>query len=153
MLSVIQRSFTERLIHAALFELIAVLICAPALAWFTEKSLAHAGLLTLMFSVIAMLWNMAFNAGFDAAQQRLKFQRGLGMRLVHAVLFELGLIFLLVPLAAWWLSISLLAALVLDIGLILFFLPYTLAFNWGYDLLRVRLLERRTSASGRCPEA
>ena len=39
----------------------------------------------------------------------------------------------LVPLMAWWLGIGLLEALVLDIGLIVFFLCYTFAFNWGFD--------------------
>jgi len=33
--------------------------------------------------------------------------------------------------------------LLLDIVLILFFLPYTLAFNWIYDVLRARWVARR----------
>ena len=134
----LQRSLRERIGHALAFELIAVAICAPALALLMDKPLAHLGALTLMFSTVAMLWNMLFNYWFDGAQHRLGFHRGLWVRLVHASLFELGLIVVLVPLAAWWLSISLLEALVLDIGLILFFLPYTVAFNWIYDVLRVR---------------
>ncbi|WP_312379224.1 chlorhexidine efflux transporter, partial [Pseudomonas oryzihabitans] len=62
--------------------------------------------------------------------------------------FEGGLILVLVPLAAWWLSISLWQALLLDLGLILFFLPYTLAFNWLYDLGYAAWL-RRTNATCR----
>ncbi|MNW22254.1 Bacterial Transmembrane Pair family protein [compost metagenome] len=61
-------------------------------------------------------------------------------------MFEAGLIVVLVPLAAWWLSIGLLEALLLDIGLILFFLPYTVAFNWSWDVLRERWLARRAAA-------
>lgn len=45
---------------------------------------------------------------------------------------------LLVPLGAAWLGVSLLEALMLDIGLMLFFLPYTFCFNLAYDLLRAR---------------
>jgi uncharacterized membrane protein len=52
--------------------------------------------------------------------------------------FEFGLVLVTVPLAAVWLDISLWQALVLDAGLLLFFLPYTLVFNWVYDTLRVR---------------
>ncbi|TBU94674.1 multidrug/biocide efflux PACE transporter [Phytopseudomonas dryadis] len=133
-----KRSLKERVLHASLFEVIAVVVCAPLLAWLMGKSLAHMGALTLMFSAIAMLWNMLFNLLFDAAQQRMGFQRGLWARLSHAALFEAGLILVLVPLAAWWLSIGLLQALLLDIGLILLFLPYTLGFNWAYDVLRAR---------------
>lgn len=133
-----QRSVRERIGHALAFELLAVAISAPALALLMDKPLVQMGALTLMFSTVAMLWNMLFNYWFDGAQRRLGFHRGLWARLVHASLFELGLIVVLVPLAAWWLSISLLEALVLDIGLILFFLPYTMAFNWIYDVLRAR---------------
>jgi len=137
------RSLRERIGHALAFEIIAVLICAPAMAWFMDKPLLHLGVLTLMFSTVAMLWNMLFNYLFDRAQSRLGFERGLWARVSHALLFELGLIVVLVPLAAWWLSIGLLEALLLDIVMILFFLPYTMAFNWGYDVLRARWLARR----------
>jgi uncharacterized membrane protein len=94
-----------------------------------------------------MLWNMLFNDLFDRAQRRLGFQRTLKARLCHAALFEVGLVVALVPLAAWWLSIGLLEALLLDIGLILFFLPYTVGFNWSYDVLRARWLRRARSAA------
>ena len=139
----LQRSLGERIGHALVFELIALAICAPALAWLLDQPLLHLGLLTLMFSTVAMLWNMLFNYLFDRAQRRLGFQRNLQARLCHAALFELGLIVVLVPLAAWWLSIGLLEALLLDIGLILFFLPYTVGFNWSWDVLRERWLARR----------
>lgn len=137
------RSLPERVGHALAFELIAIVVCAPALAWAMDKPLVHLGALTLMFSTIAMFWNMLFNYLFDRAQRRLGFERGLWARLSHALLFEGGLVVMLVPLAAWWLSIGLLEALLLDIVLLLFFLPYTLAFNWIYDVLRARWLARR----------
>lgn len=137
------RSLRERIGHALAFEGIAVLICAPAMAWFMDKPLLHLGVLTLMFSTVAMLWNMLFNYLFDRAQNRLGFERGFRARVSHALLFEVGLIVVLVPLAAWWLSIGLLEALLLDIVLILFFLPYTMAFNWIYDVLRARWVARR----------
>ncbi|ERH51627.1 hypothetical protein O203_22940, partial [Ectopseudomonas chengduensis] len=55
------RSLRERIGHALAFETIAVLICAPTMAWFMDKPLLHLGVLTLMFSTVAMLWNMLFN--------------------------------------------------------------------------------------------
>ncbi|BAN49487.1 multidrug/biocide efflux PACE transporter [Metapseudomonas resinovorans] len=136
----LDKSIKERLLHAMAFEGLAVLLTAPVLSLVLDKPLAHMGALTLMFSTVAMLWNMLFNSLFDRAQRRLGFERGLAVRVTHASLFELGLVLVLVPLAAWWLSIGLLEAFLLDIGLLLFFLPYTLAFNWGYDLLRERLI-------------
>ena len=144
-----QKSLKERLFHAVLFEFIALVICAPTLAWLMGQPLAHVGALTLMFSLIATLWNMVYNALFDRAQRRIGFSRTLPVRVVHASLFELGLIFMLVPLAAWWLGVGLLEAFILDIGLILFFLPYTIVFNWVYDALRARWVEQPREALAR----
>ena len=139
----LEKSITERFCHALIFEALAIAICAPLGAWLLGYPLMHIGLLTLMVSLVAMVWNMLFNAGFDQAQRRIGFERNLVARTVHAVLFEIGLIVAIVPLAAWWLGISWWRALVLDIGIALFFLPYSFAFNWAYDNLRTRLLARR----------
>ncbi len=137
-----QKSVKERFFHALGFEVLAIAICAPLGAWLLGYSLAHMGLLTLMVSLMAMSWNMVFNALFDHAQQRMGFQRTLGARAVHAVLFEIGLIIAVVPLAAWWLDIGLWEAFVLDIAIVLFFLPYTFCFNWAYDHLRAKVVAR-----------
>ncbi|MDP2819185.1 MAG: multidrug/biocide efflux PACE transporter [Polaromonas sp.] len=138
----LQKSVKERFFHALGFEVLAIAICAPLGAWLLGYSLAHMGLLTLMISLIAMLWNMVFNAVFDGAQRRMGFRRTLAARAVHSVIFELGLLLVVVPLAAWWLDIGLWEAFVLDIGIVLFFLPYTFAFNWSYDHLRAIVVAR-----------
>ncbi|MDN0073698.1 multidrug/biocide efflux PACE transporter [Crenobacter sp. SG2303] len=137
------KSLKERLFHAASFELLALAICAPVFSWLLGVSLGHMGALTVMISLIAMLWNMLFNTLFDRLQRHLGFERSLPVRIGHAALFELGLICAVVPLAAWWLGVSLFEALLLDLGILLFFMPYTVAFNWVYDMLRDRWLTRR----------
>lgn len=130
------KTVKERILHALAFEGIAIVLAAPLLAGLLGKSLGHMGVLTLMFSTVAMLWNIVFNALFDRLQRRCGFNRTWGVRIGHAVLFELGLVVILVPLAAYFLSISLIRAFLLDIDLLLMFLPYTLGFNWIYDRLR-----------------
>ncbi len=139
----LKKSVSERFFHALIFEVLAIAICAPLGAWLLGYSLAQMGLLTLMISLIAMTWNMVFNAIFDHAQNRMDFRRTLPVRAVHSVLFEIGLILAVVPLAAWWLGIGLWEAFVLDIGIALFFLPYTFAFNWTYDHVRANVMARR----------
>ncbi len=141
--SVLKKSLAERFFQALLFEVIAVVLCAVVGAWLLGYSLVHMGALTIMISLCAMLWNMIFNALFDRAQARFGFKRGMAARAVHAVMFEVGLIAAVVPLAAWWLAIGLWEAFVLDIGIALFFLPYTFAYNWAYDTLRARIMRRR----------
>lgn len=139
----LQKSVKERFFHAFCFEALAIAICAPLGAWLLDYSLAHMGLLTLMISTVAMLWNMVFNALFDRLQLRLGFYRTLAVRALHAVAFEIGLVLAVVPLAAWWLGISLWTAFLLDIGIVLFFLPYTFFYNLAYDSLRVRVINRQ----------
>lgn len=137
------KSLKERALHALLFEVIGVLLFAPALAWLLGQSLGKMGAMTVMISTVAMLWNMLFNAGFDRLRARLDFALSFKARALHALSFEAGLIIAVVPLAAWWLSISLMQAFWLDIGLLLLFLPYTMVFNLAYDKVRATMIERR----------
>ena len=139
----LKKSIKERFLHSLAFEVIAIAICVPLGAWLLGYSLAHIGLLTLMISLVAMMWNMVFNSLFDRAQRRMGFERTLVARGVHAVIFEIGLLLVVVPLAAWWLGIGLWEAFVLDIGIALFFLPYTFIFNWSYDHVRALVVARR----------
>ena len=137
------KSIKERAFHALLFELIGVVLFAPGLAWVLGQPLGKMGAMTVMISTVAMLWNMLFNAGFDRLRARLGFAMTLKVRALHAISFETGLIVAVVPLAAWWLSISLWEAFLLDIGLLLLFLPYTMVFNMAYDKVREKLVARR----------
>ena len=51
-----------------------------------------------------------------------------------------------VTIAALMLDVSLVQAFLLEIGFFAFMLPYTMAYNWGYDLLRQRLPAGRIMA-------
>ena len=135
-----KKTLAERIGHALAFEVIALLICAPLFSWLMNTTMTEMGALTLAISLIAMVWNVVYNAGFDQLQRRLGFTRTLTVRVLHAAVFETGLIIVAVPLAAVWLNITLWQAFVLDIGLLAFFLPYTMVFNWVYDTLRVRFV-------------
>ena len=42
------KSIKERLLHALIFELLAIALCAPLGAWLLDYPLAHMGLLTMM---------------------------------------------------------------------------------------------------------
>lgn len=143
----IQRSFRERVFHAVTFEALAIATSAPIFAWLMNVSLATMGALALFLSTAAMLWNMVYNILFDRLQQRLLFERTLGVRVLHALGFEAGLVFITVPVAAAWLSVSLWMALKLEAGILLFFLPYTMLFNWTYDRLRHNWVAEKMATS------
>ncbi|HEX7386938.1 MAG TPA: multidrug/biocide efflux PACE transporter [Castellaniella sp.] len=133
------RSPAERAFHALCFEVLAIGISAPLAAWITGRSVTSMGILTAVIAVIAMLWNMLFNWLFDRTQARYGFERNYAMRVLHTLGFEAGLIVIVIPLIAVWLQVSLWQALVLDIGLVLFYLPYGFLFNLGYDKIRETL--------------
>lgn len=137
------RSVKERIFHGVLFEILAIGIATPLAAWLTGESLAAMGVLSAVISLMAISWNMFFNWLFDHLQRRLGFRRGFIVRVAHACAFEVGLIIMAVPFIAWWIDASLLHAFMVDIGLILFFLPYSFLFNLGYDKARVAVIRQR----------
>ncbi len=140
------KSITERFFQAIGFECLAILICTPLLAWIMQKPLLDMGAVTVLIAVLALAWNVLFNGLFDRALKRLNLGHNAWTRVIHALLFEGGLIVMGVPLIAWWLSVSLWQAFLLDIGVLLFFLPYTYVYHWGYDVVRERFVTRRVCA-------
>lgn len=125
---------SRKILQAILYESIAVAVLSPSISLIYDEDLAHAGALSLMLSVCALLWNVLFNYVFECWEARQPQRaRTLGRRLLHSLGFEGGLVLLLVPLVAWWLEISWWAALVTDLGLFVFFFFYALAFQWVFD--------------------
>lgn len=141
------RTLKERFLHAAGFEVLAIAIVSPLAAWIMDKPLFQMGALAIMLSTVAMLWNMIYNSGFDRLYPPGKVKRDAGLRILHALGFEGGFIVIGLPLAAWMLDVSLLQAFMIEVAFFLFFLPYTVAYNWLWDTLRQKLVERRACQS------
>lgn len=124
----------RKVVHATLYELIAVVIVSLGIAWLLRHDLADTGALAVATSVVALLWNMAFNGLFEAWERRqTDRRRTLSRRVWHAMGFEGGMVALTVPLIAWWLDMGWWDALLTDLGLVVFFLVYTFVFNWVFD--------------------
>ncbi|AIR03377.1 Na(+)-translocating NADH-quinone reductase subunit E [Cedecea neteri] len=138
------RSLSERIVHAVGFEVIAIGICAPTAAWLMNKPLFQMGALAIMLSTVAMVWNIIYNTGFDKFYPPSR-KRTMPLRIAHALGFEGGFILIGLPLAAWMLNVTLLQALMVEIGFFLFFLPYTVVYNWCYDWLRAKRFQSATS--------
>ncbi|OPA99036.1 hypothetical protein BFW87_04425 [Pseudomonas fluorescens] len=137
------KSITERVGQALGFEGLALLICIPLLVWITGRPALEMGAVTLGLSLLALTWNIIFNSLFDRLKVRLQLSGGVWTRVLHALLFEGGLIIVAVPLIAAWMNISLMQAFILDIGVLLFFLPYTYVYHWGYDVIREKVVQQR----------
>ena len=124
----------RRVVYITLYEGIAIVAASVGLALMSGQGLGHSGVLAVIASAIAVIWNLGFNALFERWEARQPVRgRSVGRRIAHAIAFEGGLVTLLVPTIAWWLDISLWDALVMDLGLVVFFLVYTFVFNWAFD--------------------
>lgn len=124
----------RKIVYVTLFEFFAIFITSFALAFLSEQSISHSSIAAVASSIIAIIWNLIYNTVFEYWESRQqKRGRSVLRRIVHATGFEAGLVITLVPLFAWWLDISLLQALIYDIGLIVFFLSYTFIFNLIFD--------------------
>ena len=124
----------RRVIYVTLYELIAIGAATVGLALLTGQGAGHSSVVAVAASVIAIVWNIVFNWAFERWEARQPVRgRSVARRVAHAIGFEGGLVFTLVPLFAWWFGVSLWAAFVMDLGLIVFFLCYTFVFNWVFD--------------------
>lgn len=123
----------ERIFHAVLFEAIALAVVVPVSAIVTGKGTSDIAIVGIGLSLFTVLWNYYYNMIFDRLFSQDRTQRSLSMRVAHALGFEGGLIFITVPVVAWYLSISLGSAMILEAGFLVFFFIYALAFNWWFD--------------------
>ncbi|MDR6711336.1 putative membrane protein [Pseudomonas hunanensis] len=124
----------RKIVQAICYEIIAVACVAPALSLMFDAGMAHSTALSVLMSGIAMSWNMGYNWAFERWEARQQQRsRTLLRRVLHALGFEGGLVVLLLPLVAWWLDISLWAALLTNLALFVFFFVYAFVFQWGFD--------------------
>lgn len=142
----LNKSVKERVFHAVIFEVTANVIIALSLAWLMNVSVLQSGSLSVISALTATVWNFIFNKLFDSLQKKHQFQRTFLVRAIHAVGFETGLIISLIPMAMVMLNLTVTEAFFVEIGLVLFFLPYTMLFNWLYDYLRWTFVGRKRSA-------
>lgn len=131
------RSPLDRLRHALLFEIVALLLVVPLGAAVFHLPMQDVGVVALASATIAMLWNVAYNWAFDLALRRLRetTDKTVRIRVAHAVAFEAGLLVVLMPFIAWYLGITLWQALVMDVSFALFYVVYAFGFTWAYDAL------------------
>ena len=131
------RTTADRIRHALSFEILALMLLVPLGAWLFHMPAHDIGVVGIVSATIATGWNYLYNLVFDRIMQRRRgtTQKTAPIRLFHAVLFEIGLLGVLMPFIAWYLGVSLWTAFVMDISFAGFYVVYTLAFNWFYDRL------------------
>ncbi|CCM78007.1 PACE efflux transporter [Rhizobium mesoamericanum] len=131
------RKAADRIRHAISFELIGLALVTPLGAVGFGMPVADIGVIGLVGATVATVWNYIYNLGFDHLMRRLTggTQKSAAIRVLHAVIFEIGLLLALLPVIAWYLGISIPQALMMDVSFALFYMVYAFVFNWAYDRL------------------
>ncbi|WP_416408673.1 PACE efflux transporter [Agrobacterium rosae] len=131
------RTIADRIRHALSFEVIGLILIIPLGAFVFDMPSEDIGVVGVVSATVATAWNYLYNLGFDHVMQRVRrtTQKTTAIRVLHAVLFELGLLIALMPFIAWYLNVSLTHALIMDVSFALFYVVYAFVFNWCYDRL------------------
>lgn len=129
------RTTRDRIRHTLCFEIIGLVLITPLGMWVYGLPATDMGVVALGSSLIATGWNYLYNLIFDHIMQHFKGHtyKSVPLRIIHAFLFEGGLLIVLMPLIAWYLHISLWDALTMDIGIAVFYMLYAFVYNWAYD--------------------
>lgn len=145
------RSISDRIRHAVSFEIVGLLIVTPLGALAFRMPMHDIGVVSLASATIATAWNFVYNLLFDVALQRLSgtTMKSGRARVCHAILFEIGLLAVLMPFIAWYLGVSLWQAFVMDLSFAAFYVVYAFVFNWAYD--RIFPLAEWETASRQAP--
>ncbi|KQQ11710.1 hypothetical protein ASF53_16160 [Methylobacterium sp. Leaf123] len=129
------RTTRDRIRHALLFELFGLALIIPFGTVLFGLHASQMGVIGVGSAITATAWNYAYNLGFDRTMQRLAghTKKSLPLRVGHAVLFEAGLLVILLPPIAWYLGIGLAEAFVMDLAIAAFYVAYAFLFNLAYD--------------------
>ena len=124
----------RRIVYVVLYEAIAIAAATAGFALIGGQPAGASGVVAAACSAIAVLWNLVFNGAFERWEARQAVPgRNWRRRIAHALGFEGGMALFLVPLMAWAFGVGLWQALVMDAGLLVFFLGYTFVFHWAFD--------------------
>lgn len=129
------RTIQDRIHHTLGFKVIGLLIFVPLASWLFGYNLQPIATIIVAGSIIATVWNFSYNLLFDYALLRLsgELYKTVPLRVLHAFLFQGGLLLLFLPMIAWYLGITLWEALMMDMTMATFYLVHAFVYNWVYD--------------------
>lgn len=134
----------RRIIHALSYEMILLVIIAIALSFIFDMPMEVTGTLGIAMAVTSVIWNMVFNHFFEKFEAKRQLKRTIGIRILHAIGFEGGLMLATIPMVAYALGMPIWQAILTDLSMTLCILIYTFIFQWCYDAIENHLEINRT---------
>ncbi len=120
-----------------MFEAVGLAIVIGFGGWLFGLATRDMSVIAVVSTTLATLWTYVYNLLFDRVMQARvgHTRKGLWLRVGHSVLFEIGLLTILVPFIALYLQIGLIEALLMDVAISLFYLVFAFGYNWLYDIV------------------
>ena len=129
----------RRIVHALSYEIILLVIIAIALSFIFDMPMEVTGILGIVMAVTSVFWNMTFNHFFEKFEAKRHLKRTVGVRILHAIGFEGGLMLATIPMVAYAMQMSIGQAILLDFSMTMCILVYTFIFQWCYDHIEMQL--------------
>lgn len=132
------RSLKDRIRYTVIFETILLIMLVPAGMAFYDRAFFDIGLLGVILVLKAMIINVIYNWVFDrieARTGRVASDRPHKLRVVHAIGFEVTLAITSIPIYTWWLHITVLEAILIDVVVTTFIVGYTYVYTLAYDFI------------------
>ncbi|OTG78782.1 hypothetical protein B9T23_01545 [Acinetobacter terrae] len=129
----------RRIVHALSYEIILLVIIAIALSFIFDMPMEVTGILGIVMAVTSVFWNMTFNHFFEKFEAKRHLKRTVGVRILHAIGFEGGLMLATIPMVAYAMEMSIWQAILLDFSMTMCILVYTFIFQWCYDHIEMQL--------------
>lgn len=126
----------RRVIYVIGYEGLSVIFTVVVMSSLLGHGGGQSTLTAILLSTAATVWNYLWNTLFEAYEHRHGIEgRGLGSRIVHALGYEGGVLFVTIPLVSIMLGIGLIEAAILEGGLLIFFLIFTAIYAAAFDKL------------------
>jgi len=125
----------RRIVHALSYEIILLVIIAMALSFIFDMPMEVTGTLGIVMALTSVFWNMTFNHFFEKFEAKRKLKRTIGVRILHAIGFEGGLMLATIPMVAYAMDMSIWQAILLDFSMTMCIFVYTFIFQWCYDAI------------------
>ncbi|MEB4613501.1 PACE efflux transporter [Leucobacter sp. M11] len=128
------RPAVRRLVYVGSYEALSVLATTVVLSGLLGHQGGASTITAIAVSTVATIWNFVWNTIFEAMERRYRLKgRGWVVRAVHAVGYEGGLLIATVPMVALILGVGFVEALMIESGMLVFFLIFTYVYSWAFD--------------------
>ncbi|CAG7605289.1 PACE efflux transporter [Leucobacter soli] len=128
------RPVLRRVAYVVGYEGLSVLATAIVMSELLGHGGGDSALTAILLSTTATIWNYVWNTAFESIERRVGATgRTARSRALHAIGYEGGVLVFTIPLVAMLLGVGLFEAAMIEGGLLLFFLVFTLVYAWAFD--------------------